>query len=291
MLQRRLGATRLRMTLSTQAVGIASTSFELNFDWKTLALYALGIGATRDEVQYLYEGFGPRIFPTFAVVPAYPVLEDLLERAGVSLRGVVHSAQTIRTVGALPTSGTLKTLGTITGIYDLKRMGQMTFTTQSKLDGQLIFETDWNLLFLDEGGFGGPRPPRNILPKIPKDAAPCFEYEQTVSTEQALLYRLSGDANPLHADPAVANEAGFDRGPILHGLATYGFCARALTLSELQGDASRLVQFTAQFRKPVWPGEVLKTVGYKVDDGYVLKAFSGGRDSEVVANCAAVVRV
>lgn len=277
------------MTLSTQAVGISSRCFDLAYDWKTLALYALGIGAKREELPYLYEAHGPRVYPTFAVVPTYPVLEDLLARASVSLKGVVHSAQTVRVMAELPKSGTLQTSGKITGIYDLKRMGQMTFSTQSKLGEQVIFETDWNLLFLDEGRFGGPRPPRSELPKVPAELKPCFEYEQLVSPEQALLYRLSGDANPLHADPAVAAASGFDKGPILHGLATYGFCARALTLSELSGDASRITEFHAQFRKPVWPGELLKTVGYQLGDGYVLKAFAGGRDTEVVALCAARV--
>lgn len=275
------------MSLSTDVVGTASTSFEMEYDWKTLALYALGIGAKRDEVEYLYEGHGPRIFPTFAVVPTYCVLEDLLARAGVSLKRVVHSAQTVRVIEALPTSGTLRTEGRITGIYDLKRMGQMTFTTESYIGDTRVFETEWTLLFLDEGGFGGPRPPRSALPRVPTDAQPSFVYDERISPEQALLYRLSGDANPLHADPAIATQAGFDKGPILHGLATYGFCARALIKNELGGDASRLRQFTAQFRKPVWPGETLRTTGYQLDGEIVLKAVVVGRESEVVAQCSA----
>jgi acyl dehydratase len=101
-----------------------------------------------------------------------------------------------------------------------------------------------------------------------------------------LLYRLNGDLNPLHVDPGFARAVGFERGPILHGLATYGYCARALIQSELAGDASRLTAFHAQFRQPVWPGESLTTVGYRTEGGYLLRASAGGRD-EVAVLCGA----
>jgi acyl dehydratase len=270
------------MGLKPDAVGTKSQPYTLAYDWRNLVLYALGIGAKRDELDYLYEGRGPKVYPTFAVVPTYDVLMDLLGQSGGSIDRVVHGGQSIRVHAPLPTQGELVTSGVITGVYDLKRMGQLVFATQSFVQGQLIYESEWSLIFLGDGGFGGPRPPKSSVSKVPDGVEPAFTFEETVSPEQALLYRLCGDRNPLHADPAFAALVGFEQGPILHGLATFGFCARALIKSELAGDASRLSALHAQFRKPVWPGEVLRTVGYKATaDEYVLKAFAGGREEPV----------
>ncbi len=274
------------MSLNPDSVGLRSASFELDYDWKSLVLYALGIGAKASELDYLYEARGPKVYPTYAVVPTYPVLMDLLERSGASLSGVVHNAQAITVHRPLPSSGRLVTSGTVTGIYDLKRMAQMVFSTQSTLGGELVFETEWSLLLLGAGGFGGPRPPRSVMSRVPAGVQPSFVFEEVVSPEQAMLYRLSGDANPLHIDPEVARRVGFEQGPILHGLATFGYCARALTLERLGGDAARLATLRAQFRKPVWPGEALRIVGYELEGQVRIDAFAGGRE-EPVALCAA----
>jgi acyl dehydratase len=280
------------MAVDPKSVGIETQEFALGYDHKTLILYALGVGATRDELDYLYEARGPKVLPTFAVVPAYPVLSELLARAGGSLDKIVHMAQSVTVHAELPPAGELATRGVITGVYDLKRMTQLVFTARSSLAGKLMFETEWSLLVLGEGGFDGPRPPKSPIPKIPSGAEPAFVVEERISTEQALLYRLSGDMNPLHADPAVAKTFGFERGPILHGLATYGYAARALILSALAGDASRLRTFHGQFRKPVWPGDVLRTEVFEVEAQYALR--SSTSPDEVVAlfaaDCAAAQR-
>jgi acyl dehydratase len=274
------------MTVDPNCVGAESAVYSLSYDWKTLVLYALGIGAKRDELDYVYEARGPKVFPTFAVVPAYPVLGELLGRSGGRLDRLVHAGQSVRVHAPLPGAGVLSTTGRITGLYDLKKMAQLVFETRTLLDGALIFETEWSLFFLEEGGFGGPRPPKSPLPKIPSLATPAFTFEEEISKEQALLYRLSGDANPLHVDPAFAALVGFDRGPILHGLATYGFGARALIHAALGGDAGRLRAFHGQFRRPVWPGDVLRTQGFEVDGKYALRSYAGG-SNEVVALFAA----
>jgi acyl dehydratase len=274
------------MALNPDAVGVESKESSLHFDWKTLVLYALGIGAKRDELDYLYEARGPKVFPTFAVVPGYGAMFELLGRSGGSLEQVVHAGQSVRMHGALPRSGELLTKGRITGLYDLKKLAQMVFVTETRCEGRLVFEAEWSMFFLGQGGFGGPRPPKSSVPKIPSDAQPVFELEEVVSPEQALLYRLSGDVNPLHVDPAFAKIVGFEQGPILHGLATYGYCARALTRAALAGDAARIRAFHGQFRKPIWPGEALLTQGFLVDGGYVMRCLAGGRE-DPVALCSA----
>jgi acyl dehydratase len=266
------------MAVDPKSLGAETRVFTLRYDHQTLILYALGVGATRDELDYLYEARGPKVLPTFGVVPAYPVLAELLARAGASLDKVVHGAQSVTVHAELPPAGELATRGVITGVYDLKRMTQLVFRAQSSLAGQLIFETEWSLIVLGEGGFDGPRPPKSPIPKIPSGMEPAFVIEERIPPEQALLYRLSGDMNPLHADPAVAKSFGFDKGPILHGLATYGYAARALIRGAFGGDASCLRSFHGQFRKPVWPGDVLRTEGYEVDGQYALRSSTGSDD-------------
>src|SRR5262245_25580757 len=198
------------MAVDPNCVGAESPSFTLRYDWKTLVVYALGVGATRDELDFVYEARGPKVLPTFGVVPGYPVLIELLARSGGTLDKVVHGAQSVTAHGMLPSAGELVTRGVITGVYDLKRMTQLVFKAETRLEGRLVFETEWMLLALGEGGFDGPRPPKSPIPKIPSGAQPAFVVEQHISTEQALLYRLSGDANPLHVDPEVAKAFGFE---------------------------------------------------------------------------------
>jgi len=274
------------MAVDPKSVGAESAVYTLRYDWKTLALYALGVGATRDELDYVYEARGPKVLPTFGVVPGYAVLGELLARSGASLDRLVHGGQSVTVHAPLPPVGELSTRGVITGIYDLKRMAQLVYRTESSLDGQLIFSAEWSMLVLGDGGFDGPRPPKSPVPKIPSGSQPAFVVEQRVSAEQALLYRLSGDPNPLHVDPAVASQLGFERGPILHGLATYGFAARALIGGALGGDGARLTTFHGQFRKPFWPGDVLRTEAFDVDGVWALRTTSSSPD-DVVALFAA----
>jgi acyl dehydratase len=275
------------MALDLSSLGFTTEPSSFTYDWKTLALYALGIGAKRDELAYLYEGTdgGIKVYPTFAVIPAQEPLFKSLARTGGNFAMVVHGGQKIRALAPIPASGTLLTTATIRGIYDMKRLAQVVIDTTTTLEsGERVFETTWSILYRGEGGFSGPRPPSDPdEPSIPKDREPSFIHEEATSPEQALLYRLCGDYNPLHADPAFAASVGFAQGPILHGLATYGFAARAVTKGLLGGDASRLRLLSAQFRKPVWPGETIITQGYLLEGGKVaLQASVKGRPEPVL---------
>lgn len=273
------------MALDLTSVGFTTEPHSYTYDWKSLALYALGIGAKRDELAYLYENSanGIALYPTFAVIPAHGPLFECLVRTGGNLAMVVHGGQKIRSLAKLPPSGTLLTTGTIHGIYDMKKLAQVVIDTRSTLEGQPVFETTWQILVRGEGGFSGPRPPSDAdEPSFPKDREPSFTHEEVTSPEQALLYRLLGDFNPLHADPEFAASVGFPQGPILHGLCTYGFAARAVIKHLAGGDASRLRMMSAQFRRPVWPGDTIVTQGCLLEGGKVaLHASVKGR-SELV---------
>lgn len=279
------------MTVDPSAVGVKAATQEFKYDWKTVVLYALGIGATRDELDFLYEGRGPRVFPTFGVVPAYPVVADLLARCGGDLALMVHGSQSIRLHRPIPAAGTLHTEGEIVGVYDLKKLAQVSFLTRSSVAGELCFETEWSILFREGGGFGGRPPPKPPVGKIPSGLVPLFTSEARSTPEQALLYRLSGDLNPLHADPDFAARVGFADGPILHGLCTFGFLGRAVVHGACGSDPGRLVELGAQFRRPVWPGDTIRTSGYDLGDGMIgLQAFAADRPDPVLTSCWAKLR-
>jgi acyl dehydratase len=279
------------MTLDLSAVGHETEPFFFEYTEKDVILYALGIGAKREELDYLYEGKGPLVYPSFAVVPSYAALSPLVAAAKADMSLVVHGAQTITLHKPIPSKAKLETRAKIDGIYDLKRLSQVVFSTKTFDSGELLFENEWMLVVRDTGGFGGPRPPKGESVKLPgDDTAPLFERVERTSPEQALLYRLSGDLNPLHADPEFARAVGFSEGPILHGLCTFGYMARAVIHGALAGESRRLRSLTVQFKKPVWPGEELRTLGYEVERGTVaLATYAEGRTEAVTGGWAKLV--
>lgn len=281
------------MAFDLGSVGYTTRPHLLTYDWKTMAVYALGIGAKRDELAFLYENTegGMKAYPTFAVVPAHYAVVEMLAKCNANMAMVVHGGQVVRVHRAVPPEGKLETTGTIKGIYDMKKFGQVVLETNTTLGGEPLFDTTWSIIVREGGGFGGPRPPQSEgEPSAPKERAPDWTHEEATSPEQALLYRVSGDVNPLHADPAFAAAVGFPQGPILHGLCTYGFAARALVKHAVAGDAGRLKVYSAQFRKPVWPGDTLVTQGWDLGGGKVAIVTSAkGRPDPVLGNAWAEI--
>jgi acyl dehydratase len=259
------------MALDPSAVGFTSAPSRFTYDWKTVVLYALGIGAKREELDYLYEGRGPRVFPTFAVCPVMQPVMECLAKTGCDFAMVVHGGQSVKILRPIPPSGELVTTATLRAMYDMKKFAQLVAESKTTLaDGEPLFETTWSIIYRGGGGFDGPRPPKSEAIDPPKDRPADFHVELATSPEQALLYRLSGDLNPLHADPDFAAGVGFAEGPILHGLCSYGFVARAIVQGACGGDAQKLVGLDAQFRRPVWPGDTIVVDGWTVEPGTVV---------------------
>ncbi len=234
------------MALDPDATGKTTNELVHEFSWRDAALYALSVGATLDELDFLYEKRGPQVLPTYAVVPAFPALAELFDIVGGDMLGVVHGAQRIVLHEIFPPEGRLVTVGRVDAIHDLKRMAQALFHTETRDgEGTLLAETEWKVIFRLDGGFGGERPPPTKRVRAP-DREPDFRAtEQTVAT-QAALYRLNGDLNPLHIDPDVGEEAGFGS-PILHGLCTFGYVGRAILQHCCEGDPARLRELSGQF--------------------------------------------
>lgn len=271
------------MGLDPKAAGHRTRPIEHTYRWQDVALYALGIGASASDLDFLYEQRGPRVYPTYAVVPAYEACRQLFDVIAGDLSGVVHGSQQITLHRPFAPSGTVVTVGEVAGVYDLKRMAQSNIRTETRdADGQLLCETEWVIMYLKDGGFGGDAPPRT--PKFrPPEREPDWIVRGPTTAEQAHVYRLGGhDYNPLHVDPAAAREAEkvtLGR-PILHGLCTYGYIARAILEQECGGDPARLKTFYGRFSKPIWPGETIVTEGWRTDDRLIVRAATAERPEE-----------
>jgi acyl dehydratase len=280
------------MPLDLSLVGKPTPPATLDYTWKDTVLYALGVGAKKEELDYLYEGRGPKVLPSFAVVLKFPPMLSLLAETRGNLSMVVYGGERVALAAPLAPNGKLVTTATIRAIYDMKRFAQVLVDTRAEDGaGRLVAEMTSSIIFRGEGGFGGEPPPR-IAPPVerPRDVPPTFSVEETTSPEQALLYRLSGDLNPLHADPDFARSVGFERGPILHGLSTFGFMVRHVARAACGGDATRVKAFEAQFRRPVWPGDTLVTEGWLVrTDAVALQVKVKERDEVVIAGAWATL--
>jgi acyl dehydratase len=224
---------------------------------KNVILYALGVGAT--ELEFVYEE-GLKTLPTMTTTLAYPgfLWRDL--DIGVDWRRVLHGETSIVLRGPLPVQAEVLGRTTFGPIFD-KGAGKGAVAYQTRelyLEDGTPVATVRNATFLrSEGGFGGTsegQPKPHAIPERAPDVAVAL----ATATNQAMVYRLSGDANPLHIDPAVAQAAGFPR-PILHGLATYGVVGRAILAALCDNMPERLKRLDARFSSPIFPGETIRT--------------------------------
>jgi acyl dehydratase len=256
------------------------------YNWRDVALYAIGLGAGVGDLGYLLDNPPPKVLPTYGVVPAFVPVFKALEMTGGNLVTLLHSAQRTELARPFPPEGEMHTTAEIQGIWDMKIGALMAIRTETQVDGETVARTTWTLLLRGEGGFGGARPPKLLTTRPPKDTEPAFRVEVSTGENQALLYRLNGDTNPIHSDPKVAKEAGFDR-PILHGLCSYGVAAR-VALKELAGDdPRRFVALEARFAKVVMPGDTLVVEGWPLEEPGKASITVTVKESEdkSIANC------
>jgi acyl dehydratase len=252
------------MPINLDAVGTVSPPVERSWSSRDCLLYALGVGAgsldaVGFELEYTTENSvdrAQRVLPTFAAVlggggPARATLGSF------DLAMIVHGEQSIELFSPIPVDGSIRTTSEVTGIYD-KGSGALVVSESRSVDahtGEPRFSTATSLFVRGEGGFGGERGPSSSARSAP--AGPPDEVvTYATRPDQALLYRLSGDRNPLHSDPVFAKRAGFDR-PILHGLCTYGFTGRALLHTVCGSDPTRFRSMAARFSRPTYPGDTL----------------------------------
>ena len=268
------------------------------YDEKDLSLYALGVGAgvtpTDDsELQYVYENAPNfRALPSFAVVPALAMVFDAAKR-GENAPGmnygfdrILHGEQYTEVLRPLPTSAKLTHKAKIKEIWD-KGKGAivvMAIKTTDE-DGNELFYNELSTFVRGAGGWGGERGPSVEL-NVPPDRKPDAVVEEKISEGQALLYRLSGDINPLHVDPGFAKAFGFEK-PILHGLCTFGFATRHVIKSFSKNDPRFFKSIKVRFSESVFPGETLVTEMWKDSDQKIIfRCKVKERDKVVISNAA-----
>ena len=273
------------MALNHSLVGVPGEPAERSWDSKDALLYAVGVGAgLSDPLQELEfttensEGIEQQVLPTYAVLIAQGRTSGSLGDFDRAM--LVHAEQAIELHRPLPVAGTVRTTSTVTGIYD-KGSGALVVTENVAVDaatGEPLATTRSSAFIRGAGGFGGER--GSDAPWERPGREPDHQVTYQVRPEQALIYRLSGDRNPLHTDPKFAARGGFDR-PILHGLCTYGFTGRALLHALCGGDPKRFKSMDARFSKPVIPGDVL-TISMWVDGKSALFQTANQRGEVVI---------
>ena len=275
------------MPVDPSAVGKRLDSVKTQHTQRDVLLYALGVGCGTDELQFTYER-DLKVLPTFAVIPAFPAMLDLGGAMQVNPMMILHGEQRIELHAPIPAEGTITTTPTIKAIYDKGKGALVVVETESLDDkGRLLFRNTSGIFARGEGGFGGDRGPSGAKNVVP-DRKPDKSVSLKTRADQALLYRLSGDMNPLHADPDFAKMAGFDR-PILHGLCTYGFAGRAVLQAYCGNDPARLKSFEVRFSGVVFPGETITTDMWQVAPGQIIVTAKTERGEAVLSSAAAEV--
>jgi len=253
--------------ISSDLVGMTFDPIPHTWDSKDTMLYALGVGSLPEtELDFLYEGKGPKVLPTFGVIAGMMSMGGMMGKIEMDLATLLHGEQSIIQHRPLPSSAKVECVGRISEVWDKGKAAVLGVegVVQDK-DGP-ICTTKATVFLRGQGGFGGERGPSSAgINDIP-DREPDHVMEETTLPQQGALYRLSGDRNPIHIDPAFAQMAGF-KGPFLHGLCTYGFVGRHILHTLCGGDPARFSSLEARFADQVWPGDQIITKMWVVGEG------------------------
>lgn len=272
------------MALNLDAVGKKLGPVSKDYTWKDVALYALGVGAGFDDLDYCYEK-NLKVIPTFSIASIFDFLSHYATSANINLAGILHGEQDLIFHAPIPVDGTLVTEGKIAHIYDKGEKKGALIVGESETrhaNGQKLFTSILTIFSRFDGGFGGDNAPPETF--VYPDRAPDFEITETPSPDQPILYRLSGDLFPLHVDTEFAKMAGFEK-PIMHGLCTYGYSCRALMKSLTPGAPEKVRRLKCRFSKTLVPGDPITIQIWKTAEGSALwKTINAKTGEEVITN-------
>ena len=270
-----------------EIMSMTSENVEISYSDKDSIIYSLGVGLGNDpmnlaELKYVYENSQVAL-PSMATNFQYH--SPLLLKANINFILVVHGEQKLSFSNPLPVSGDFISNAKVIGCYD-KGAGKgaiidVETTINLKKDNTEICKLVSTTFARGDGGFGGPESPKSEIFRPEGD--PDFVHEIKTKPDQALIFRLSGDYNPLHSDPNFAKTAGFEK-PILHGMCTYGIACRSLVESVCEGDATKLKKFDCRFSSPVYPGETIVTEMWKNGSKVYYQSKVKERDKIVIKN-------
>ena len=276
-----------------EIMNLTSENVEISYSDKDSILYSLGIGLGNDpmnlnELKYVYEN-SQSVLPSMATNFQYH--SPLLLKTNINFIMVVHGEQRLSITNALPVSGDFIANAKVIGCYDKGpargAIIEVETTVKNKKNNEEICKLVSTTFARGDGGFGGPDSPKKEI-FIP-DGEPDYVSEVSTKPDQALIFRLSGDYNPLHSDPSFAKAAGFEK-PILHGMCTYGIACRSLVNEICENDASKLKRFDCRFSSPVYPGETIITEMWKKDKMIYFNSKVKERDKLVLKNGVSVIK-
>ncbi len=271
------------MALNPEAVGATGDVRSISWSSKDALLYAVGIGAGQADLPFTTENTQNTqqvVFPTFAVVAgsgtASPGASAMSQIGSFNFALLVHGSQAITLHRPIPVEAQATTQDRVVAMYDKGKAAVVVMENEVKsVDGEPLWSTRSAVFIRGEGGWGGDRGPSGAQNEPPADTAPSHEITLQTSPDQAFVYRLSGDRNPLHTDPSFAAIGGFDR-PILHGLCSYGFTGRALLGALADNDVTRFHHIEGRFSSPVMPGDALTVRMWRTGDGEAVFTTSVG---------------
>ena len=277
-----------------KALGAELGSGETSWDADQVILYHLGLGAgvpptDPGELEYTYEK-NLKVLPSFGVIPVFGALGGLGQVPGLQINFamLLHGEQDLEIHKPIPPQAKVSSRGKVAGIYDKKKAALVVLEVETRDEaGDKLFTNRFSLFLRGEGGFGGESGPK--AGNIPPEREPDGVIESPTLPQQALIYRLSGDKNPLHADPEFAKLGGFDR-PILHGLCSYGIVCKAIVDAVLKGDTARVARYQARFAGVAFPGETFRTSWWQEGDKILIEAKAAERDAKVITHAAITVR-
>lgn len=254
--------------ISNNLIGLTAEPVEVKWEEKDVQLYALAVGAKPEtELDFVYENRGPKVLPTYSVVPSLSVLTGVLARVQINLAMLLHGEQSITLHRALPPKFNGQGQGKIVEVWDKGKAAVIGVECNvSDKDGP-VYSTHATLFIRGAGSFGGERGPSSEESAVAiPDRAPDHIVEDITRPEQAAIYRLTGDRNPIHIDPQFAVFGGFKQ-PFLHGLCTYGFAGRAALHALCGSDPAKFKYMSGRFSDQVYPGDQIITKIWKTAPG------------------------
>jgi len=270
-----------------------------SYDVKDVMLYHEGIGALAPPadpldpkvLEYVYEK-NLKVVPSFGVIPAFRLMFPTLENTpglNIDLAKVLHGEQAIELHRPIPPAAEIEHQPRISDIFDKGKAALVIVeVVTSEKGGDPICTNKFSAFVREAGGFGGESGP-HAGNKAPDERAPDYVIETSTSPTQALLYRLAGDMNPLHADPEVAKAAGFPK-PILQGLCTFGIACKQVVDNVLDGDVTQVTGYGVRFAGPIFPGETLVTKVWKMDDRLLISSHSKESEGWVLTNAFMTIK-
>jgi acyl dehydratase len=271
------------MALDPNAVGSVGDVRTMSWNSKDALLYAVGIGAGQADLQFTTENTKDTqqvVFPTFAVVAGAgtqsPGASAMSKIGSFNFALLVHGSQAVTLHRPIPVEAQATVQDRVVAMYDKTKAAVVVMENEVKLaSGEPLWTTRSSVFIRGEGGWGGDRGPSGPQNEPPADRAADHEVTLQTGPDQAFVYRLSGDRNPLHTDPSFAAIGGFDR-PILHGLCTYGFTGRALLRELCDNDVTKFHHIEGRFSSPVMPGDALTVRMWRTGDGEAVFTTSVG---------------